>query len=289
MSFLTRSTGSFLAGVLLTAASATVANGSVVANVTYSFGDGPEQWTQITGNQTPSGNYSFVKVINHGSYKVTFNYAADINPAGNALINGNTTVDNFSDDPVAVSTSFTVPICPTLLGTNTIGGLCTVKLVANANGGAITCSGDEGFLVGGMVDGAPATIVFFCPFIMGKTGAGSTTTNAIFGTPIPSMSGPDVVKSLGHRSNFTLSDGDKAVITLMFATNGEIFDPLTDPCPGDVNQDGVVNKDDLLEILAAFGAPATCGDYVDTDGSGFVDSFDLISVLGQWGSCPGGE
>ncbi|HMN94897.1 MAG TPA: hypothetical protein PKC43_00835 [Phycisphaerales bacterium] len=289
MSGLHCSKGSVIGGIFLAAAACGLGQAQVVAMASYSFGDGPEVLTAITGNPTPSGNLSFVKVINLGEYKITFNYAADVNPEGNALINGNTTVDNYSAAPISVTTSFNVPICPTLLGSSNIGGLCTVKLVANANGGAITCGGDQEYLVAGMIDGQPAYTVFHCPFIMGKTGAGSTTTNAMFGTPIPSLEGPTVVKSIGQRNNFTLSDGDKAVFTLMFATNGNIFNPLTNPCPGDVNHDGVVNKDDLIEVLAAFGAPAACGDYVDTDGNGFVDSVDLAAIIGNWGPCPGGD
>lgn len=55
-------------------------------------------------------------------------------------------------------------------------------------------------------------------------------------------------------------------------------------CPGDVNDDGVVNVFDLLEVLENWGA---CADPcpADLNGDGIVNAADLIQVVQNFGPC----
>ncbi|UCD75024.1 MAG: S8 family serine peptidase [Phycisphaerales bacterium] len=53
-------------------------------------------------------------------------------------------------------------------------------------------------------------------------------------------------------------------------------------CPEDVNLDGVVDIDDLFEILGHWGEGA--GTY-DVNGDGIVDIDDVFAVLAAWGPC----
>jgi len=55
-----------------------------------------------------------------------------------------------------------------------------------------------------------------------------------------------------------------------------------DCCPGDANNDGVVDGGDLAIILGNWGASQTG----DLNGDGVVDGSDLALVLGNWGLCP---
>ena len=60
------------------------------------------------------------------------------------------------------------------------------------------------------------------------------------------------------------------------------------PCPADTNADGVVDVDDLLAVIGAWGPcppppPACAG---DLDQSNTVDVNDLLAVIGSWGNCP---
>jgi hypothetical protein len=54
-------------------------------------------------------------------------------------------------------------------------------------------------------------------------------------------------------------------------------------CLSDINGDGTVNVNDLLAVLAAWGAP---GGVEDVNFDGVVDVLDLLIVLGAWGPCP---
>lgn len=55
-------------------------------------------------------------------------------------------------------------------------------------------------------------------------------------------------------------------------------------CPADLTGSGGVDVFDLLELLGAWGAAG--GHPADLNGDGTVDVFDLLELLGQWGSCP---
>ncbi len=54
-------------------------------------------------------------------------------------------------------------------------------------------------------------------------------------------------------------------------------------CLGDVDSNGAVDVDDLIEILVAWGDPNPGA--ADLDGNGVVNAADLIQVLDGWGAC----
>ena len=58
------------------------------------------------------------------------------------------------------------------------------------------------------------------------------------------------------------------------------------PCDADVDGDGVVDVDDLVAVILAWGpcgVPEGCAE--DIDQSGFVDVDDLVAVILGWGPC----
>lgn len=58
-------------------------------------------------------------------------------------------------------------------------------------------------------------------------------------------------------------------------------------CPGDVNQDGDVDGDDLSDLITAFGDASMGADNrEDAERDGDVDVIDLIRLLSNWGTCP---
>ncbi|MDY7107978.1 MAG: FG-GAP-like repeat-containing protein, partial [Planctomycetota bacterium] len=57
--------------------------------------------------------------------------------------------------------------------------------------------------------------------------------------------------------------------------------PPEPPCPADFDGSGVVDTADLLHLLGCWGTP--CG---DVNGDGNTDTADLLALLGAWGDCP---
>jgi hypothetical protein len=58
----------------------------------------------------------------------------------------------------------------------------------------------------------------------------------------------------------------------------------SDPCPADINDDGLVNVDDLFALLNAWGSCDGCPEDINDDG--FVNVDDLFELLNNWGPCP---
>lgn len=55
-------------------------------------------------------------------------------------------------------------------------------------------------------------------------------------------------------------------------------------CLGDLDNSGDVGFDDLVTLLASWGACGGCPADLDTDGD--VDFDDLVTLLAAWGPCP---
>ena len=84
-------------------------------------------------------------------------------------------------------------------------------------------------------------------------------------------------------------------ITLAFVDYPEMTDGdsyadegtcAANPCPADVNGDGVVGGADLTALLASWG-DAGGGTSADLDGDGTVGGADLAIMLAAWGTCGG--
>ena len=55
-------------------------------------------------------------------------------------------------------------------------------------------------------------------------------------------------------------------------------------CIGDINNDGSVGVDDLLEVIGSWGPCDGCS--ADLNGDGTVNVTDLLSLVDAWGDCP---
>ena len=58
---------------------------------------------------------------------------------------------------------------------------------------------------------------------------------------------------------------------------------VTPVCPEDVNTDGMIDVNDLLAVLAAWGGCPACPE--DITGDDLVNVDDLLALLAAWGPC----
>jgi hypothetical protein len=71
------------------------------------------------------------------------------------------------------------------------------------------------------------------------------------------------------------TDGSEAVVVAQL----DLF------CAGDFNDDGYINVQDFLILLANWGATTPIGENGDTDRNGVVDTLDFLELLATWGPC----
>lgn len=86
----------------------------------------------------------------------------------------------------------------------------------------------------------------------------------------------------------TLDAGNRAVWYGTALIEGDAIgdiDVVRDPCPGDANDNGVVDIDDMLAVLGTFNDLCD-GCPTDMDGNGLIDIDDLLIVIGFFGPCP---
>jgi hypothetical protein len=95
---------------------------------------------------------------------------------------------------------------------------------------------------------------------------------------------------IGHQSGRRSSINENGDVALSIDfTNGDsviVAAQLPDPCPGDINGDGVVDATDLAILLGGWGVFGPIGTGGDVDRDGDTDAVDLGTLLGSWGPCP---
>jgi hypothetical protein len=117
----------------------------------------------------------------------------------------------------------------------------------------------------------------------------STTNAAWFVMDISNpahQAGPELRVLLAQ---FVVEEGEtiSGSVNLQLYGGVQVFDQYfesPDPCPPDVNGDGIVNVLDLLAVLAAWGPGPGCPE--DVNGDEIVNVLDLLEILAAWGPCP---
>ena len=84
---------------------------------------------------------------------------------------------------------------------------------------------------------------------------------------------------------FTASDIGSSTQSVVEAGVDGIIVSATDcddvGTPGDANGDGIVDVNDILAVISAWGQSCN-GCLEDLDGSGYVDVSDLLLVIANW-------
>ncbi len=103
------------------------------------------------------------------------------------------------------------------------------------------------------------------------------------------------VQDLVIESGATLNTNDRPVYYSTLTLDGVVDNPanlmeivVVLPCPTDINNDGVTNVLDLIDLLLCFGQAADPGcEAEDVNADGTVNVLDLIDLLLEFGqACP---
>jgi hypothetical protein len=218
-----------------------------------------------------------------GRWSVSWNYWVNPNPEEGASMVGNSQVKNFTNDTVDFKLILTSPLCPVLPENSLLGAFIVVSLQSNADGGMMT-NFDGKSIWAVMADGQQARTVFDSPFVLSSTGTGTATLTSSFGTPFPSEPSGPFTESLGLRHQFRMTPGDTGTFqtSLYLGSNDQNFVDCSN-LPGDLNGDGVVDVQDLLILISAWGPcgnPDGCPS--DLDGDGVVNVVDMMLLFTYW-------
>jgi uncharacterized membrane protein len=144
------------------------------------------------------------------------------------------------------------------------------------NGSASACSGDGSVVVGHSRAGNDYT-AFIWDAAHGMRTLAAALSSA--GAPVPHGWTLTYAYAISHDGNTVVGVG----INPQGNTEGFVAQ-FRKPCPGDLNQDGLINTADLTIFLGNFGkatVPLLGG---DLNGSGSVNTADLTQFLGLFGS-----
>jgi hypothetical protein len=155
-----------------------------------------------------------------GAWEASWDYVADLDPNGNAKLTGSATVKNKGAAASEFEVDFAAPICPFIQSAAKMGGSCSVKIITDANGGAISTVGGKSVFAA-LADDAAGPKLFHGPFNMGSTGSGTAETANLFGAPFPASAVTAVTSDFGVRHQFKLTDGDAAIITSNLVLGGD--------------------------------------------------------------------
>jgi len=153
--------------------------------------------------------------------------------------------------------------------------------------------------IGPVSDGLDRTFAGHYPIGTLRIGPGLTTVNVVDNHDNDGLGQAQCeaiyVQNLIIESGATLNTNGCKVYYSTLTLDGAVDNPanlieivVVLPCPTDINNDGVTNVLDLIDVLLCFGLPAVPGcETQDVNDDGTVNVLDLIELLLVFGTaCP---
>lgn len=243
-----------------------VVDGETVFDEPLTDGGGPPGFLALTGS-TSKANWT-----------VSWSFEIDPDPTELLVFEGAFEIDNFDTFERSFDIQLNVPVCPVIVGPTEIHAEAEVSLRTNGNGGRLSCF-ESPSLWRMLADGESVAELIYAPFFLSITGAGLAATSEDFGLSQPEA-GPEAAHTIGVQHVFDLTDGEQATIATSFGLTAELSSLVDCVGNGDINNDGVVDFNDLILLIAMWGE---CGGKCagDLDGNGAVDLQDLVILLSQ--------
>ncbi len=158
-------------------------------------------------------NYQGSTIDGSGNWSLGWNFNASNNQGGNrAFTAGNYVIQNLSSEAIFFELTVSLPVA--LLGSTVYGGSVSGGLTTT---GAGFIEAFEGPLWTGSTGGSIIGTLFNSPFSVVRSEAGSSSLGFdSFGTPIPSLPGPDLGSDLRITFSFLLGANSSASFTSVF-------------------------------------------------------------------------
>lgn len=225
------------------------------------------------------------EVAPDNTWRVDWSLNTNANDRNEEVLLSSFTAENFTLLPKRFTIVVVQPSCGTDTIDSLVGGVVTMTLVSDNDGGAVTNL--KSTVWAAEFDGQTAASQFNAPFQLTASGKSIIQTSQIFGAPFPSQPAPGLDGPASIKIDFTLTPGDRVDInSTLFVGQGKDYpeQPAPNPCPNDLNNDGAVDAQDLAQMLAAWGIEYACLPG-DLNGDFVIDNQDIAILLADWGPC----
>ncbi len=155
-----------------------------------------------------------------GRFVVDWNWTADLDPTGDARIDGKASITNLTDDRHVYDLRAAFRLDPVIMHGSKIGGSVRVTLEMDEDGGVIDCPMGES-LWEISVDDASARRLHTGPFMMGGGGAGTAVADSNFGAPWPGQDAPAIERGVTIRHHGRITSGDRAIFQSALVVGGD--------------------------------------------------------------------
>ncbi len=156
-------------------------------------------------------------------FTLAWNWAADLDPMGNARLDGEASIRNQTGDRHVYDVRAAFKLDPVIMNASAVGGNVRVTLEMDADGGALDVpAGASVWSV--MLDEDEVKRLHPGPFMMGGSGSGNAVADANFGAPYPGLAAPSIEEGFQVRHHCRLTSGDRAVFATDLVVGGDPSD-----------------------------------------------------------------
>ena len=155
-----------------------------------------------------------------GDFKITWNWTADLDPTGDARLEGKASVHNLTGDRHVYDVRAAFLLDPVISTASRLGGSVRVTLEMDQAGGVIDVPMGES-LWEIELDETSARRLHTGPFMMGGGGAGTAVADSNFGAPWPGFDAPAIERGFTMRHRGRITSGDKAIFETALVIGGD--------------------------------------------------------------------
>lgn len=155
-----------------------------------------------------------------GDFKIGWNWTADLDPTGDARLDGEAFIHNLTGDRHVYDFRAAFLLDPVISNASKLGGSVRVTLEMDQDGGVIDVPMGESLWEIGL-DDTSVRRLHTGPFMMGGGGAGTAVADANFGAPWPGFDAPAIERGFTMRHHGRITSGDKAIFETALVIGGD--------------------------------------------------------------------